>query len=374
MDRPYPETEAIFVSLQSIAAALCIGLLTLQASSNVLQQGTFADHDSFGCEANPTGNPIGGGEGYSDILTRGDFTVRNKDEFFAALKEAQAGQVIFFPDGVEIDLTGHEWVKIPGGVTLAGTRGLNGSRGARIFTTQKKVVGLASDGHEIRLTGLRFEGPFGGIEKTPEMATFFHIKHFGVEIDNCEIYNWNREGVYGTLGASKLYVHHNHIHHCQYSGLGYGVVLYYADARIIGNFFEHCRHAIAGGGHPGTAYEAAWNLFSGETNGHTLDMHGGKDRGDDTNIAGDYVLIHHNTFMPGNYFPEIVIRGTPAQGCEIHHNWFERAPNRAMWLFGVNSRAYKNIYEKDKKTQDGTIEGPNRKINAEGKVVTIEPQ
>jgi hypothetical protein len=166
-------------------------------------------------------------------------------------------------------------------------------------------------------------------------------------------------------------VHHNHIHHCQRNGLGYGVVLYYADARIIGNFFAHCRHAIAGGGDPGTAYEAAWNLFSGETNGHTLDMHGGQDRGDDTDIAGDYVLIHHNTFTPGNYFPEIVIRGTPSQACAIHHNWFEREPNRAMWLFGMNSRAYKNIYEQDRKTQAGTIEGPNREVRG-GKVVTIE--
>jgi len=327
--------------------------------------------DAFGCEANPTGNPIGGGEGYSPIHATGDFVATTREQLLDALKAAQPGHVVFIPHDVEIDLTGCVDVPIPGGITLAGTRGLNGSAGARLFTTQKSVTQFVSMGDESRITGLRLEGPFGGTDSVPESATGLLIRHFGVEVDNCEVYNWNFQGIYLGPGASQVHIHHNSIHHCQRNGMGYGVVLYAADARIIANSFEYCRHAVAGGGQPGTSYEAAWNLFSGKTNGHTIDMHGGGDRGDDTDIAGDYVYIHHNTFTPGNYFPEIVIRGTPAQGCEIYHNWFERAPDRAMWLFGSNSRAYSNIYEPDRKAQQGAIEGPNRTVDAEGKVVTI---
>lgn len=327
-----------------------------------------------GCEANPTGNPIGGGEGYEPIFTCGDFTVTSKRELLDALQQAQPGQVIFFPDGVEIDLTGTDRVPLPGSVTLAGTRGRGGSAGARLFTSDLTVTQFVTTGEHARITGLRLEGSYEGTERTPHTATGLQTTHFRTEVDNCEVCNWSTQGIWAGGGSSQLHVHHSSIHHCQRDGKGYGVVLYSADARIIANFFEYCRHAIAGGGQPGTSYEAAWNLFSGKTNGHTVNMHGGRDIGDGTDTAGDYVHIHHNTFTPGNYFPEIVIRGTPAQGCKIHSNWFEREPDRDMWLFGGNSRAWDNIYEPDRKRQKAVIEAPNRTVDAEGRVVPVPQQ
>ncbi len=63
------------------------------------------DEEHFGAEHNPTGNPIGGGEGYDDILTSGDFTVRTSAELREALEQARAGQVVFIPGGGEIDMT-----------------------------------------------------------------------------------------------------------------------------------------------------------------------------------------------------------------------------------------------------------------------------
>ncbi|MBM3501820.1 MAG: hypothetical protein FJX74_24460, partial [Armatimonadetes bacterium] len=117
---------------------------------------TYPDHDSVGCEANPTGDPIGGGAGYRDISTSGDFSVRTREEFLAALKQAQAGQVVFVPDGVELDLTGVVNQPIPAGVTLAGTRGLDGSPGARLFTAMRATSPLLrSSGDNVRITGLR---------------------------------------------------------------------------------------------------------------------------------------------------------------------------------------------------------------------------
>lgn len=84
--------------------------------------------ETFGCEANPTGDPVGGGEGYSRILDGGDVTATTAEGLVAALQQAQPGQVIYVPDGVEIDLTEYGTLAIPEGVTLAGSRGRDGSR------------------------------------------------------------------------------------------------------------------------------------------------------------------------------------------------------------------------------------------------------
>ncbi len=99
---------------------------------------------TYGCEANPTGDPIGGGEGYTDIRSTGDFIVRDREQLIEALKEARPGQVVFLPDGVEIDLTGQGALLLPEGVTLAGTRGKDGSAGARLFS--KSFGGMFSTG------------------------------------------------------------------------------------------------------------------------------------------------------------------------------------------------------------------------------------
>ena len=310
-------------------------------------------YDTFGCEANPTGNSIGGGEGYSDIKTTGDYIVKTKEELLDALSKAKAGEVVFIPDGVEIDMTGTSSVAIPGGVTLAGTRGHNGSLGARLFTKQRGGTGYVTAGNEARVTGLRFEGPFAGTDKIAENATFLATGHWRTEIDNCEIYNWNIQGVYTHLGASQVQVHHNYIHHCQRSGYGYGVVVYSSDVYIIANKFDYSRHHVAAGGRPGCSYEAAWNLIMENCTSSQLDMHGGRDRGDNTDIAGDWIKIHHNTFLGPKR--EVGIRGTPSQGAEIHHNWFFSPPEKAVYSV-ANTRVYKNVWGPEKTPQEKRIE------------------
>ncbi len=300
----------------------------------------------FGCQANPTGDPIGGGAGYRRILSGGDVTVKTAKELLDALAKAEAGQVVWVPQGVEIDLTGQTDVQIPGGVTIAGNRGANGSPGAKIFTRQRATSPLfASAGDFIRLTGLRFEGPCASRERIAEYSSFLRCAHHAPEIDNCEIYNWNVYGVGGRLGASKIHVHHCYIHHCQRNGLGYGVSLGQADARIIANRFDWCRHHIASSGSPGSGYEAAYNLVLPNANGHHFDMHGGRDRGDGTDIAGEWLHIHHNTFQGGHR--AVCIRGIPAQGAEIHHNWFAKPVKKSVGT-GGNTHTYRNVYGPDK--------------------------
>ena len=346
--RPYLSRSAakgmnMEMDFLGLLAAIC---LCLGVGSSVAQDAG----ETFGCEANPTGDPIGGGEGYSDIFAKGDLTVTTTGELLAALKQAKPGQVVFVPDGVDIDLTGQRSLRIPGRVTLAGTRGLNGSPGARIYTTLRQSHTLmATAGDEVRLTGLRFEGAFGGTDKVADHSSFLGIGHYGAEVDNCEVYNFNVTGISVGAAAINIRIHHNHIHHCQRSGYGYGVCTGSSDIHIIANKLDYCRHAIASGGTPGCGYEAAWNIVGPHATGHHFDMHGGSDRGDSTDIAGDWMHIHHNTFLGSAR--AVVIRGVPCQGAQIHHNCFAKPPKETV-VSGGNTRVYRNVYGPDRRLED----------------------
>ncbi len=323
-----------------LAALVCAGVCVAAAAAEAPQG------ETFGCEPNPTGDPIGGGAGYRRVLAGGEFTVETASAFLTALEKAKTGQVVWVPGVAQIDLTGRESVPIPGGVTIASDRGVKGSAGGRIFTKRRATYPLfITAGDQIRLTGLRFEGPCASRERIAEFSGFLRCTHHALEVDNCEIYNWNIHGVGGRLGGSKLSVHHCYIHHCQRSGLGYGVSLSECDARVIANRFDWCRHHIAASGRPGCAYEAAYNLILPNANGHYFDMHGGRDRGDGTNVAGDWLHVHHNTFQGSQR--AVVIRGVPAQGADIHHNWFAKPPSKTV-ISGGNTRVHRNVVGPDR--------------------------
>lgn len=312
--------------------------------------GGQAAQETFGCEANPTGNPIGGGEGYKPIFTDGDFTVRTAQQFLTALAKAKAGQRIFVPDGVEIDLTGKRNIVIPGGITLAGTRGLSGSPGARIFTTWRESHRLMmTGGYDVRLTGLRFEGAYGGTGRVADHSGFLSVGYSDTEIDNCEIYNFPVSGIGVSANAIRVRVHHNYIHNCTRGGLGYGVSNGSSDLRIIANKFNECRHHIASSGRPGCGHEAAWNWVGPRAISHHFDMHGGRDRGDATNIAGDWMHVHHNTFVGRKR--HVVIRGVPCQGAKVHHNWFA-GPSKRMVISRGNTKVYRNVCGPDKTLEE----------------------
>ena len=313
--------------------------------------------DLYGCEANPTGDPIGGGEGYRDILTSGDFVVQTRDELLEALGQGEPGQVVFVPGGAEIDIGGKMGIVIPAGVTLASDRGLNGSAGALLFNRTTSGTQFTVGGDHVRITGVRIEGPFAGTERIAESAVGIITSHYATEIDNCEIFNWNIRAIGIRQGASRAFVHHNHIHHCQRSGYGYGVSVAGGDVHIIANIFDYCRHHIAASGPPGCSYQAAWNYFSENCTSSLVDMHGGRDRGDNTDIAGDWMLVHHNTF--GGPRRAIGIRGTPSQGAEIFNNWFSNPAEETNASTG-NTRVFNNVYGPDKTLQEHPFEFVDR--------------
>jgi hypothetical protein len=324
--------------------------------------------EGFGAEVNPTGDPIGGGKGYRQLIVRCDYVVKTLEELLAALKEAKSGQVLYVSDYAEIDVTGEQEIVIPGGVTVASGRGRGGSKGALLYSEELATSPLfLAGGEKVRVTGLRLRGPdqerrTEQMRKLHKEGRYYSIPNSdgiisscpGLEVDNCELWGWSHAAVFLKRGALKAHIHHNNIHHNQRSGLGYGVCLDQADALIEANLFDWCRHHIAGTGRPGTSYEARYNLVLENANGHSFDMHGGRDRKDGTDIAGDSIRIYHNTFKATGV-PAFVIRGQPQQSAKIHHNWFlHSGPDKAIRQTNAsgNMNVYQNQFTADRVLKD----------------------
>jgi len=339
-------TEAATVSRAELEQALAEAQDEMRMYSLPKKPGkTWVEKDGevYGAQADERG-PIGGGRGYVEVVTEGDYQVSTLDELLQALEEAKAGQVVFVAGDCEIDCSARVHIEqlvleIPAGVTLAGNRGEAGSRGAMIYSDVLATRPLIrAGGPDVRITGLRLRGP------DPEQRLSHHRRsliegrgrsyyyqfplsdgiasqHPGLRVDNCELAGWSHAAV-DLRGGNNHRIHHCYIHHNQYQGLGYGVCLDRAEALIECNRFDFNRHSIAGTGQPGTSYEARCNVELGDSLSHCFDMHGGRDRKDGTDIAGTWIRIHHNFF--GARRPPIVIRGTPEQECRVFRNWFPR--------------------------------------------------
>ena len=341
--------------------ALLLGL-SLLTGAIAAEEPTWLELEGaiYGAKPNERG-PIGGGEGYVDIVTEGDVSVNTLDALLQALSEATAGQVVHIPGEIEIDLTARIYIEqvvleVPEGVTLAGERGHNGSQGALLMSDALDTpVIVRAMGPNVRVTGLRVRGPNqkryldhhgrafgaggGGHEYYYKFPTQDGIatEHDGLEVDNCDISGFGHAGVRLANGTGQR-IHHNYIHHCQHQGLGYGISHSRAASVIEYNLFDWNRHSIAGTGSPGCSYIARHNVELGTSLSHCFDMHGGRDRNDGTNIAGTAIDIHHNTFRAPQ--APIVIRGVPEDTCEVHHNWF---PKHASSEQAVRAAANTNV-------------------------------
>lgn len=308
--------------------------------------------------------PIGGGAGYAASVTEGHHTARTLDQLLAALAKVRKGEVVFIPGTAEIDCTERVHIErlvleVPAGVTLASDRGRGGSPGAIVlsdtFATRPLIRAL---GPGVRVTGLRVRGPDPKRRMEHHRRSFadgrgreyyykfpvsdgIETEHDGLEVDNCEISAFSHAGVYLRKGKDH-HIHHNFIHHCQYNGLGYGVCHDTAFSLIELNLFDWNRHSIAGTGRPGSGYEARNNVELGTSLSHCFDMHGGRDRGDGTNIAGTWLKVHHNTFRAPQ--TPLVIRGLPSEGADVHHNWFTRHTTRSAVNSPGNTRVHDNAY------------------------------
>ena len=277
------------------------------------------------------------------------------------MKNVKSGEVIFVPGNANIDLTGTYATVIPGGVTLAGDRGSDGSLGGRIFRNRvaneneyAKIPTFVIGGDNVRITGLRIQGQdtiqdqlfedVGSEVKSAIKAT----GRSGLEVDNCELWGWSHAAV--MLENCKLsFVHHNYIHHCQARGYGYGVALEGGTALIEANKFDYTRHAIMGEGLPTEGYEARYNIHLGHgeaIGGHHFDVHGYSYNGG--TIAGTSYKIHHNTFLASK-LPALGIRGKPITGVYVNNNiftssWMNEGVLRVGFQRNDGHGAYLNVF------------------------------
>ncbi|MDA0748067.1 MAG: right-handed parallel beta-helix repeat-containing protein [bacterium] len=347
---------------QYVVVVLCIVLPCAAGADS-----TWVEVDNVMYGARPDeGGPIGGGAGFGNIVTKGDYTVEDLDTLLEALAKAKAGEVVFIPGETEIDLTARIYVEelvleVPAGVTLAGNRGHHGSEGALLVSDALKTpVMIRVTGPGVRITGLRIQGPNPkrhlehhrrSFEKNGPGHSYYYkfptsngirTNFERLEVDNCEISGFSHAGIFLTDGDGH-HIHHNYIHHCQYNGLGYGVSHDTASSLIEYNLFDWNRHSIAGTGRPGCSYVARHNVERGESLSHCFDMHGGGDRKDGTQIAGTKIEIYNNTFRAK--VRAVVIRGIPEEACEVYQNWFVTHEHaRRAVRASEKTRVFHNVY------------------------------
>jgi hypothetical protein len=322
--------------LALLVLLLVLGALPFTQATPALSAETSVA--KYGAGANPTGNPIGGGSGYTRIIdsSSAHFYVSTRSELLSALTKATSGQIIYVADNAQIDLTGYKNVAVPAGITLASGRGRNGSLGGLIYTNERKTGygynKFFKTGANVRITGIRLRGPdseVGSSTYTYQVYSGIVSSSSGkIEVDNCEIYNWSEAGVMVYL-TREGHVHHNSIHHCRRTGLGYGVAVAGGTAVVEANLFDYNRHSIMGTrDYPVSSYEARYNIVGPNATNTMLDMHGGNDSpswgfadGPDASVpAGGTILIHHNTFKSSTQ-AAVGIRGVPADACRVYNNW-----------------------------------------------------
>ena len=307
---------------------------------------------------------FGGGHGYPDTVDPAapcTVQVSSTAALEQALKAAKSGMTVYVKDGASLDLTGKS-LCVPAGVWLAGGRGRGSLPGAILGTTKTtKTPILKACGKGARITGLRIWGadlttcpPSYATKTCSGTYNSAHCRDcepasYGVvvsaagaqlEIDNCELAGWSFAATSFSTGADNK-AHHNHMHHTQRMGLGYGVVLggtaSTVSVLIEGNRFERYRHAVAASGSAGQEYEARHNLSGPQTIGHVYDMHGLDEHlHNGTSVAGKRILIHDNSIFASSHY-SFVLRGKPVVGAWFYANCTARSASSAtlqQYFFG----------------------------------------
>jgi len=320
---------------------------------------------------------------FKSIIPKNVIKISDSQGLISILKTVKPYSVIYLDDNSTFDLSGYSEIVIPANVTLMSGRGINKSKGALIYTKTLKTFPLFQTGGEgVKLIGLRLQGPdtdvinpilrdkylsknfrltsgpsmLKGVDPTLKRKLTYGIdnsqgikvQHINVLIQNCEIFGWSHAGIY--LNEGNATISYNYIHDNQRMGLGYGIMNDRSDAQITANIFRDNRHGIAGTGRPGTSYTASFNIFilNKIVQGHQIDMHGGKDRKEDNNIAGDDIRIVSNLIFC-NSNPAILIRGNPQKSTYIDDNIIIETSR--VYLNGfMNLNSFKKVSLGDKKS------------------------
>lgn len=267
--------------------------------------------------------------------SRAKYYVTNRNELIDAFKKIKSGECIYIADNASINVSGLKYLTLPPRTIIASGRNSTKPGGLLYSDSANTSPLLYINGDNVRITGLRIKGPDTAVNKLKMRALGAQGKYYSIptsnaivannrnklEIDNCELWGWTQAAIFLRNGARGNLIHHCYIHHNQRDGLGYGISLDSATAKIYNNVFEWNNHSVAATGKKGTSYEAFQNvILHSYPETHIFDMHGGKDRRDGTDIAGDSVFIHNNIIYSNSKL--FAIRGKPIYKFKIYNNIF----------------------------------------------------
>ncbi|MBQ36163.1 MAG: hypothetical protein CME04_07215, partial [Gemmatimonadaceae bacterium] len=171
------------------------------------------------------GRPLGGGTGYTGTIRPTGTPVRHLDELIETLAGARSGDTVYVAGDAVIECTERIYVEelvleLPGGVTLASDRGIDGAPGGIIRSDSLATRPLIrTTGADARLTGIRLQGPnprrclehhsrafregHGGHDYYYRFPTSIGIdaEHPRLRVDNCELAGWSHSAVHLIRGA-----------------------------------------------------------------------------------------------------------------------------------------------------------------------------
>jgi len=296
---------------------------------------------NIGAEWNPTGDPIGGGPGYSDSVRHqdADFVVYDEAQLLSALSNASYGDVIYVWDDCELDMTGSAYTAIPSGVTLASGRGRTLgdtiSWGALIYFNNPGYfngdIFKSSNGGKMRITGFRFRGSYSEIEgyvtgynnfaQPVPWETGIAIHHDSCEVDNCEFWGFGKAAINLATGEGS-YIHHCYIHHCRHVYHGYSIQ-FAGDSKgvVEACYGDDLGALVIGSTNTSSSYEARYNISGKHGGANAYERHNNVES--PPMAAADY--IHHNTVRftgfsngPTGYR----LCGYAVDSVLVHNNWF----------------------------------------------------
>lgn len=268
----------------------------------------------------------------SQTVLAAEFRVFTPQDLKNAVKKAMPHDQILIQSGVTLDMSGEETVVIEKALTLSSE---SAKVKARIINKDKQTI-FKIIGDHVTIKNLIIEG-YQKDSKKKEILAYnkkhktskgvyrhpvtkgIHVTGNHFSLIHTEIMGFSHAAIF-LDGAQHALIQKANIHHNQRWGLGYGICLNQnATAKIEASHFDFNRHSIAGSGHPSQSYDVSYSRFGDNHIGTPLDMHGGRDRRDGTQIAGKLVRIHHNIIREKDYYI-FTHRGVAQKYVEISFN------------------------------------------------------
>lgn len=368
------------------------------SASNALQRRDEAIKDALSL------SPVAGGQAYQRYLELADpshrvteadcdVTVRTTEAFLEAVSGTEPRK-IWVPGNAAINFAGETFRAT--NKVIASDKGIGGSNGALLYTTDKGIDSPAYNGGGIRggfmhldgssrLHGIRLRGAShsehpnpahpGYIEyRPPEGYNHYHSRGINIHssdvlIDNCEIYGWASAAIH--IGSQSTHysptIEYNYIHDNFMTSAGYGVDVTRGRPIVRFNYFNAHRHAVDGFGFHDSSFHIEGNVFGPAVSSHAIDMHGLHNNMSSSSLstnpsstqwrgqAGGKMVVRHNSFYFTNITPDanydsgkhtwcVSIRGVPSprpngEGIIIENNRMMHTGPQPR-NYGVRSFAY----------------------------------